>query len=50
MKIISTLIFLFSYAIGLDAARKTVAGPLRIGGSWSSSTGWGAFMSFGMDF
>ena len=38
------------YAIGLDAARKTVAGPLRIGGSWSSSTGWGAFMSFGMDF
>lgn len=38
------------YAIGLDFARKTVVGPLCLGGFWNSSTGWGASLSFGLNF
>ena len=39
-----------SYAIGLEAGLKTIAGPLKLNVNRCSSTGWGAFLSFGMDF
>ena len=39
-----------SKAIGLDYARKTAVGPLRIGGFWCNYTGWGAAFSFGYEF
>ena len=41
---------LADYAFGLDFGRKTVAGPFRIGLSWSEQTHFGGYFSFGYDF
>ena len=38
------------YAFGLEFDRKTVAGPLRIGFSWSERNHFGGYFSFGYDF
>ena len=37
-------------AVGLDFGRKTIAGPFKLGAFWCNQTGWGASLSFGMDF
>ena len=38
------------YAFGLEFDRKTVAGPLRIGLSWSRRNHFGGYFAFGYDF
>ena len=38
------------YAFGLEFDRKTVAGPLRVGFSWSERNHFGGYFSFGYDF
>ena len=38
------------WAVGLEYARKTVAGPLRIGVHWCNETGLGMTLTFGMVF
>ena len=41
---------LFKRAFGLEFDRKTVAGPLRVGFSWSERNHFGGYFSFGYDF
>ena len=38
------------YAFGLEFDRKTVAGPLRVGLSWSKRNHFGVYFAFGYDF
>ena len=38
------------WAVGLEYARKTIAGPLRLGIHWCNDTGFGTTLSFGMVF
>ncbi len=39
-----------TYAFGLEYGRKIAIGPLRVGGHWCSSRGFGATVSLGFDF
>jgi len=38
------------YAFGLEYGLKTVAGPLRLGLTWSKRSHFGGYFSFGYDF
>ena len=39
-----------TWALGLEAAYDTFAGPVRFNIHWSDTQGWGAYLSFGLDF
>ena len=39
-----------AFAVGVEYARKTVIGPLRVNAHWCDHTGFGLTLSFGYDF
>ena len=39
-----------TWALGLEAAYDTIAGPIKLNLHWSNSQQWGAYLSFGLDF
>ena len=39
-----------TWALGLEAAYDTFAGPVRFNIHWTDTQGWGAYLSFGLDF
>ncbi len=39
-----------TWALGLEAAYDTIAGPIKFNLHWSNSQHWGTYISFGLDF